>query len=404
MNQAVRIPCTIMRGGTSKGLIIKSIHLPKHKVARDKVITRIFGSPDIRQIDGLGGGTALTSKVAIVGPTSHPGADVSYNFGQVSLEDETIDYKPTCGNMAAAVGLFAAEEGYVELTEPITRVRIYNENTKKIIEAEIPVKNGDIVYDGDFSIDGVPGTGPCIMINFLESGGAITGKLLPTGNVRDVVTLDDGRQFEVSVVDSANVNVFVQADQLGVKGIELGDEFNQNASLLSTLEAIRVKIGVHIGLIDDPTVVTPVSHALPKISVVSKPQSYVTSSGRTISEQDIHIVGRYVAMGRLHQAFAVSGGIAVATAARIPGTIIHNITSLTNPGGLLTIGHPSGVIAVDAQVEMNENEFQVKRASIGRTARRLMDGFAYFPLVNGKSMGLVQPSIMQIQNEECLRS
>jgi 2-methylaconitate cis-trans-isomerase PrpF len=378
MEDFVRIPCTLMRGGTSKGLILKSVHLPSDPYTRDKVITRIYGSPDVRQIDGIGGGTPLTSKLIIVGAPSHPDAHINFTFGQVSLVDNTIDYKPTCGNMSTAVGLYAVQEGYVELTEPVTVVRIFNTNIGKMIEAEVPVKNGRVVYEGDFSIDGVPGKAPLIMINFLDSGGAITGELLPTGKPKDIIKIADGREFDVSVIDSANVVVFVKADQLNITGSELGEEFSKH-DLLSTLEAIRVEVGVRIGLVQERSLVTPVSHALPKIAVLAKSQTYKTITDRIVRENEIDLVGRYVAMGVLHQAFAVSGGIAAATGAQIPGTVIDELINRSGDG-LIHIGHPSGVITVEAKVERNGDLLEVKRAAVGRTARRLMDGYSYVPI------------------------
>ena len=174
--QNYRIPTTIMRGGTSKGVILRSIDLPSNLILRDQVILRIFGSPDTNQIDGLGGGSSLTSKLAIVGPPSHPDAHIDYTFGQVSLNQNTIDYQATCGNIATAVGLYALEEGYTRLTEPLTCIRVYNTNTKKIIAIEIPVANGQIQYEGDFKIDGVPGHSTKIMLNFLDTGGTILEK------------------------------------------------------------------------------------------------------------------------------------------------------------------------------------------------------------------------------------
>jgi 2-methylaconitate cis-trans-isomerase PrpF len=372
-----RIPCVLMRGGTSKGLILRQIDLPNNANERDAVILRIYGSPDKRQIDGVGGGNPLTSKLAVIGPSSKHGVDINYTFGQVSLEKSEIDYKPTCGNMACAVGLYALEEGYVELVEPITPVRIFNSNTSKIIEAEIPVKDGKVQYEGNFSIDGVPGKAPCIMLNFLDSGGAVTGRLLPTENPKDTVTIDDGRRFDVSVIDSANVLVFVRAKQLNISGTEIDEQFNQ-AEILETLEKIRVQVGRQIGLIKDEKNVSPVSNALPKIAVVEEPQSYVSSTGSKIEKVEIELLGRYVAMGTLHQAFAVSGGIAVATAAKIPGTIISDI--ITNKeSDIIHIGHPAGVITVKAEVNLCDGNYEVRKAAIGRTARRIMEGFSYVP-------------------------
>lgn len=375
MTDFARVPCVLMRGGTSKGLVLKQSHLPQDPVKRDQVILRLFGSPDERQIDGLGGGSPLTSKLGIVGPSSYPNVDVNYTFGQVSLQDRSVDYKPTCGNMSAAVGLYSVEEGFVPIQEPVTTVRIYNTNIDKMIEVDVPVKNGKIHYKGDFSIAGVPGTSSRVTVNFLDSGGSITGELLPTGNVKDKVTIEDGRTFDVSVIDCANLIVYVNAEQLGISGSEMGEHFKQEP-LLSTLEAIRVEIGVRIGMFTDKSQVSPVSHAIPKIAVIARPQTYTSSTGETVSEQEIDIVGRYVAMGQLHQAFAVSGGIAVATGAKIPGTVLHDIVG-NNEKGDLNLGHPSGIINVEVKVEENEGNYTVTRAAIGRTARRLMEGYGY---------------------------
>ncbi|WP_017437655.1 2-methylaconitate cis-trans isomerase PrpF family protein [Saccharococcus caldoxylosilyticus] len=376
--QNIRIPTTIMRGGTSKGLILRTIDLPPDPAVRDEIILRIFGSPDINQIDGLGGGTSLTSKLALISPPSHPDAHIDYTFGQVSLDKKVIDYKVTCGNMATAVGLYAVEEGYVKLTEPITHVRIYNTNTKKLIIAEIPVMDKKIQYDGNFSIDGVPGFSSKIMLNFLDSGGTFTGRTLPTLNPVDTVYLSDGRQFEVTIVDSVNPVVFVRANDLGVKGTELPNDINNDEKILNTLEQIRVEAGILSGFINDREKVTPSSHALPKIAIVAPPQNYLDINNKLIHAHDFDITSRYISMGFLHRAFAVSGAIALATAAQIPDTIPNQLITSTKPA--VCIGHPSGIIYTEAMVKRIDNDWKVPRAAIGRTARRLMDGYAYIPI------------------------
>lgn len=373
--QTIKIPTTIMRGGTSKGLILRKYDLPSKQSERDKLILRMFGSPDNSQIDGLGGGTSLTSKLAIVGPPSRPGAHIDYTFGQVSIENNVIDYKVTCGNLITAVGLYAAEEGYVPLTEPITAVHIYNTNIDKIIVAEIPVANGQIIYEGDFSIDGVPGVSSKIMLNFLHSGGTFTGKTLPTGNATDTVQLDDGRSFKISIIDCANTIVVVRAEDVGAKGTELPAEINLNDGLLETLEKIRVQGGILAGLIAPGEVAKPTTHALPKIVMVTKPTTYTTITNREIRKDEADIIARYITMGSLHKAHAVSGAMALAAACGIPGTIPSEITS--NSG--LRIGHPSGTMFVEAVVSKENSDWNVERAACGRTARRLMDGFSYVP-------------------------
>lgn len=375
MSGYVRIPCAFMRGGTSKGVILKEIHLPADPCIRDKVILRIFGSPEKRQVDGMGGGTPLTSKLGIVGAPTRPDADINYTFGQVSIEDNKIDYKPTCGNISTAIGLYAAEEGYVALKEPVTTVVIYNTNIDKLIEVDIPVKDGKIQYKGDFSIAGVQGTASRMTVNFVDSGGSITGKLLPTGSVKDQVRLEDGRTFDVSAIDCANLVVFVSAEQLQIAGTELADRFDRK-DLHDTLEAIRVEIGLRIGLFTDKSEVTPETHALPKISVVAKPQTYTTTNKEVVQQSDIDVIGRYIAMGTLHQAYAVSGGIAAAACAQIPGTVIYDLLG-GQAKDILNIGHPTGIINVESKVEEQAGEYRVVRAALGRTARRIMDGYVY---------------------------
>ncbi|WP_134704590.1 2-methylaconitate cis-trans isomerase PrpF family protein [Ammoniphilus sp. YIM 78166] len=375
--QLYRVPSTLMRGGTSKGLILRKIDLPIQQDIRDRVILKMFGNGN-SQIDGIGGGTSLTSKLALVGPPSHPEADIDYTFGQVSLEKQVIDYKVTCGNMASAVGLYAAEEGYVSLQEPVTPVRIFNTNTKKIIEVEIPVADGQIQYDGDFSIAGVSGSGSRIMVNFLNSGGTFTGKTLPTGNPMDEIVLDDGRKFSVTIVDAANILVFVWAEDFGLTGTELSHEINGNVSLMDTLEQIRVKAGISIGVIGVDEKVTPTTHALPKIALIAPARAYVTETGQAVRQADVDIVSRYISMGSLHRAFAVSGAIALGTAVKIPGTLPHRMVEKHGEG--IRIGHPTGTLYVEVQMKENDTEWNVERAGIGRTARRLMDGYAYVPV------------------------
>lgn len=365
-----------MRGGTSKGLIIDEKFLPDDPIKRDKVILNIYGSPHPKQIDGIGGGTAVTSKVALVRKSDRKDFDLYYTFGQVSITKEKVDYKPTCGNMSAAVGLYAVEEGWCELSEPVTVVKIFNTNTNKIIEVEVPVKNGQIIYEGNYSISGVNGTASRINVNFIDPGGAITGNLLPTGNVKDLVELSNGDQVEASVIDAANTIIFVKAEQMGIQGTETGEQFNRS-ELLDKLEEIRTKIGFQIGLLNKQEKVNPVTHALPKIAVVSAPKDYYTNDGKFISKNDIHIVGRYIAMGTLHPAFAVSGSIALATGCKIPGTVINEV--LSDHQGSIVIGHPSGTIEVDAIVEKKDEKYKVKRAAIGRTARRIMEGNCLVP-------------------------
>ncbi|MCC3648485.1 PrpF protein [Cytobacillus oceanisediminis] len=377
--QLYKVPSVLMRGGTSRGLIFKDVDLPKDPHERELVITKIYGSSKNGQIDGVGGGTPLTSKVAIVGVTDQLGCDIFYTFGQVSTNNQKIDYNVTCGNMASAVGLFAAEEGLVELREGSTLVRIYNTNTKRVMEVEIPVHNGHIVYEGDFSISGVSGTGSCIMVNFLDFGGAFTGKLLPTGNVTDVIQLEQNKSLEVSIVDVGNVLVFIKASDLGLKGTELSVEMN-DSSIQKKIEDIRLKCGKRLGLFKDGEIITPETHALPKMVIVSEPVDYTDETGELIYKTSIDIVGRYIAMGTLHRAFAVSGAIGLGVACNLPGSIPNSLVS-SKASSKITIGHPTGTILVNVEVKAEDSSsYQLIKGGIGRTARRIMEGNTLVPV------------------------
>ncbi|MHB0869781.1 MAG: PrpF domain-containing protein, partial [Chloroflexota bacterium] len=271
-----RIRCVFMRGGTSRGAYLLQKDLPRDPRLRDRVILAIYGSPDPRQIDGLGGADSLTSKVAIIAPSSRSDADVDYTFGQVSIANPVVDYQGNCGNICSGVGPFAVDEGLVPVTEPITRVRIYNTNTKKVIVAEVPVKEGKALVEGDCAIDGVPGTGARIMLDFVDSGGAVTGRLLPTGRVRDTIQVED-RRYTVSLVDAANPGIFVRAGDLGLKGTELAGEIDANPWLLQELESIRSIGAEMIGLVQDRRDGTRLSPAVPKVAFVSPPHEYRSS-------------------------------------------------------------------------------------------------------------------------------
>src|SRR4030042_901970 len=220
-----KIPCTMMRGGTSKGVILWEKDLPEESETRDRVILSIFGSPDPRQIDGLGGADSLTSKCAIIKPSS-PEGDLAYTIGNVSITTPIIDYSSNCGNLSAAVGVFAVDEGLVVPQEPVTLIKMFNTNTQKVILAEVPVKDGKFFPEGDYSISGVPGRGSKILLDFKNTAGAVTGKILPTGKARERLDMGRGERIEVSIVDVATPMVFVRAKDLNLKGTEVAGEIN----------------------------------------------------------------------------------------------------------------------------------------------------------------------------------
>ncbi|ATW27403.1 2-methylaconitate cis-trans isomerase PrpF family protein [Candidatus Formimonas warabiya] len=377
MSDLFRFPVTIYRGGTSKALVFRPEDLPEDADERDKVILAAYGSPDPRQIDGMGGADSLTSKMAIIGKSRRPDADVDYTFGQVSLFNATVDYSGNCGNISSAVGPYAVDEGLIPAVEPVTTVRIFNTNTNKIIVAEVPVEQGKPKVDGDFAIDGVPGTGARIVLNFLDSAGSVTGRLLPTGNVQDVIETSRGK-FTVSFVDSANPVVFVGAEELGLQGTELPDAVNAYPDLSETLEEIRAIFAVKIGRVDDWKKAQAVSPAIPKICFVAKAQTYCASDGRMIQEDEIDLVGRMMSMQKPHKAYAVTGAVCTGTAAKIPGSVVYNLLSAqAQEGNRIRIGHPSGKLEVEVDVAQEEGRIILHKAALARTARRLMDGQVY---------------------------
>lgn len=375
-----KIRCAIIRGGTSKGVFLLESDLPRDPETRDRVILAIFGSPDPRQINGLGGADSLTSKVAIIGRSSRPDADVDYTFGQVSITTPLVDYKGNCGNISSAVGPFAIDEGLVKAVEPVTTVRIFNTNTGKIIAAEVPVKDGRAVTEGELVIDGVPGTGARILLNFLDSGGAVTGKLLPTGNLKDEITLSDGTRLTVSMVDAANPAVLFKAADLGLTGVELPDEVNSNPQLLARIEEVRSIAAEMMGLAHRLEA-TAKSPAVPKIVFVSPPCAYKTSDGRVIEAGQIDLVARIMSMQKMHKAFAVTGGICTSAAAMLEGTVVSEVLgSSARRGKIVRLGHPSGTLEFEIEFSRDaDGNPRLEKAAVARTARRIMDGFVYVP-------------------------
>jgi 2-methylaconitate cis-trans-isomerase PrpF len=373
---------------------------PKDAAKRDAVILAVFGSPDVRQIDGLGGADVLTSKHAIISRSSRPDADVDYTFAQVSLESAFVDYGGNCGNISSAVGPFAIDEGLVEAVEPITTVRIRMTNSDRILVAEVPVKGGKAMIDGDFAIDGVPGTGAKIAMDWSDVVGSITGKLLPTGNAKDTIEVDDvvggitgklmptgnpkdtietdGVKYTVSIVDAGNPVVFVHAASLNMKGTESPNEIESNKPLMETIEKIRGHAAVMCGMLENPEDAKNISPYVPFFFIVSPPADYRTISGTTVKAKNIDLVARGLFMLKAHKAIQVSGSLCTGAAARVPGTIVGDVLRETaRTRSTINIGHPSGTFPVEAEAETVDGQVKIKRLRVFRTARRIMDGYVY---------------------------
>lgn len=369
--------CAIVRGGTSKGVFIMKNELPKDPAKRDAVIRAIYGSPDVRQIDGLGGADPLTSKLAIISPPSRPDADVDYTFGQVSIDTDFIDYGGNCGNISSAVGPFAIDEGLVEPVEPFTTVRVHLTNSNNILVAEVPVKNGKAMVDGDFVTDGVPGTGAKITLDWSDTAGAITGKLLPTGNAKDIIEVN-GTKYTVSLVDAGNPLVFIHAHSLGMKGTESPGEIEANKALMATIEEIRGRAAVIFGLVKKPEEAATKSPYNPFFAIVSPPADYKTISGTDVKAGEVDIVSRLLFMLRMHKTYPVTGTVCTGAAVRVPGSVAWDVLREEAKSRVtVNIGHPGGIIPVETEAEVTGGQVKLKRIGVYRTARRIMDGYVY---------------------------
>ncbi len=352
------IPCIFMRGGTSRGPYFRATDLPADKAIRDSFLLAAMGSPDVRQIDGLGGADTLTSKVAIVSKSERPGVDVDYLFAQVIIDKPVVDTSPSCGNMLAGVGPFAIERGLVPAQDGETRVLIYDVNTQSRIEAVVQTPGGRVNYDiGDARIDGVPGSAAPLMLNFMDIVGSKTGKLLPTGNVVDEI---DG--IGVSCVDVAMPMILMRASDFGITGHESRKEIDANKALLAKIEPIRLEAGRRMGLGDVSQKV------IPKVGLLASPRA----GG--------DITSRYFTPWALHATHAVTGGICISSALSIEGTVAHQLARASgdNPRDVV-IEHPSGQIEVRLETKGRGAALDVVRAGTLRTARLIMRGEVMVP-------------------------
>jgi len=376
-----RIRCVLMRGGTSRGLFIMRNELPADPELRDKVILRIYGSPDVRQIDGVGGADSLTSKLAIIGPPTRPDADVDYTFAQVSITEPFVDYAGNCGNISSGVGPFAIDEGLVAAVEPVTTVHIHQTNTNCLIVAEVPVVTGKAAVEGDYHTDGVPGTGARIGLDFSDTAGAVTGHILPTGNPVDRLDVPEVGPIDVTIVDAGTPCVFVRAVDMGIKGTETPAQIDADRELNDRIERIRGTAATRIGLVEKWQDAARKSPYLPFFVLISPPADYLDfATGRTIEAEQVDFVARLLFMLRMHKAYAVTGTVCTGAAAKIPGTIVYEAARPESRKRALTlIGHPIGVIDIKAAVEIEGDEPKLVRASVGRTARRIMEGHVLVP-------------------------
>lgn len=372
------LPCSIFRGGTSKGVFFIKDVLPENDVELKEVLLKVMGSPDVRQINGLGGSVSTTSKVAIISKEEKEGWDVNYTFAQVSVGKAVVSYAGNCGNISSAVGAYAIENNLVETTSPVTTVKVYNTNTKKLIYEHVPTPNGKIIYSGDFAISGVPGTGSKIELEFLNPAGSFTGKLLPTGNVVDILNVEGIGEVEVSIVDAANPLVYIDAKVVNLKGTESPDEIDSTSNMLTLLEKIRGEAAVKMGLVEKWQDGATISPGVPKLTVVSEALDYKTVSGSQIQEIEYDLSVRMMSMQKAHKTIALTGALCTAAACVIEGTIPNRLLGAEKVKNNLKLGHGDGIIDVSINYEKDENGIIIKSVSSHRTARKIMTGTVYY--------------------------
>jgi 4-oxalomesaconate tautomerase len=352
------IPCTLMRGGTSKGLYFQARDLPADRSVRDRVLLAAMGSPDPRQIDGLGGAHPLTSKVAIVAPSTRNDADVDYLFLQVVVDRDEVSDSQNCGNILAGIGPWAIENGLVRAHDPVTPVRIHMVNTASIAVAHVPTPGGVVEYEGDARIDGVPGTAAAIPIDFLDVAGSSCGALLPTGSIVDAV---DG--VDVTCIDNGMPVVLMKASGLGCSGYEAPEDLEANTDLKTRVERIRLRLGPRMNLGD------VARKTVPKMCLVAPPRAGGAICTRTFIPH------------RVHEAIGVLGAVSVATACVLPGSVAAQVGVIPSGGATrqLEIEHPTGFFTVAMDVAIDGSSIEVRRSALIRTARKLMRGEAFVP-------------------------
>jgi 4-oxalomesaconate tautomerase len=369
-----RIPAVMYRGGTSKGPLFLASDLPNDPGGSlDRILLAAMGSPHPRQIDGIGGAESLTSKIAIVSQSSRADADIDYFFVQVNPNSPIVDYASNCGNMISAVGPFAIEQGLIKAGNPTTKVRIYNTNTDSLIVADLQTPNGSATYDGDAAIDGVGGTAAPVRLNFANTIGSKTKKLLPTGQIREVI---DG--LDVTLIDVAVPTMIVSAEALGKRGNESKAELDADKALIARLEKMRNEAGRRMGLDDTSDLV------IPKPIMVSRP-----TKGGVIASRDF-------VPYNCHATHSVTGAMALSAACVMPGSVAAGYAVLpTSQVKTIVIEHPGGVIEVETEATgTGLTDFELKQASLIRTCRKLFEGWVCIPasVWDGRA-GLRQPRL-----------
>ena len=372
-----KYPAVFMRGGTSKAIMFHARDLPAQRSEWDAIFLAAMGSPDPygRQLDGMGGGVSSLSKVCVIAPSAREDADVDYTFAQVQIREARVDYGNNCGNMSSAVGPFALEEGLVRAADGDTTVRIFNTNTKKIIHSTFAARDGRAVVAGELAIPGIAVTGAPIRLDFIEPGGATTGRLLPSGQALDLLDIPGLGQIEISMVDAANACAFIAADTLGLTGTEMPDELERNTAAMQLLSEIRLHASVAMG-IGRTLEEARARKGVPFIGFVSTAQDAPTLTGETLAADAADLSIRMLSSGQPHRAVPLTASLCAAVAARIEGSVVWRVAR-RDAGDRLRLAMPSGVLTVGAQTNCDNGVWHVTSGSFYRTARRLFEGHVY---------------------------
>lgn len=382
----IKIPAVYYRGGTSKGVFFKRSDLPEAAreagSARDKILLRVLGSPDPygKQIDGLGNASSSTSKAVILDKSERADHDVDYLFGQVSIDKPFVDWSGNCGNLTAAVGAFAIEQGLVDKgkipSDGICTVKIWQKNIGKTIIAHVPMQNGAVLETGDFELDGVTFPAAEVQIEFLDPADG-EGSMFPTGNLVDEIDVPNIGRLKATLINAGIPTVFLNAADLGYTGKELQDDINNDAAALEKFEKIRAYGALKMGLISDVSEAAARAHT-PKVAFVAPAADYTASSGKTVNAADIDLLVRALSMGKLHHAMMGTASVAIATAAAVPGTLVN----LAAGGGTrkeVRFGHLSGTLRVGAAAECQDGQWTATKAVMSRSARVMMEGWVRVP-------------------------
>lgn len=377
--QPTRLPLKIIRGGSSKGIFVRSRDLPPPGMSRDKAVLRLFGAPDVRQIDGLGGADKLTSKLAVMGPPTRSDCDISYLFAQVGTEFPDVDWTSNCGNISGGAALYAALERVGTVSGAKRHISIEQANTGRRLLATVPLNNDAPALTGDFRIGGVPGTGPRIDLDFADFDGSCLGQgVFPTGARQELLILPDQTAVPVTILDMANLNVLARAEDLGLDLTCPLDRLQGDKDLLDRLDMIRAAVMLKLKMAEPETVMETIRRSLnPLVQILARPQYYKDLAGQEITAESHDLLSRSYSRRAFSKAFPGTGAIGTALGTFTAGTLAECFGQNAASPSQMRIGHPGGCLTVDVTVSETGGQLHIAKASIGRTARVLLEGTAH---------------------------